>query len=429
MKGARTCYDEYIINGNYGFDRGSKKLMYGKAKILTPGLGYKKVKHGGNELSTKMMKEMDVAYWYGALDSPGDTQTSEIITRLFTILYHAGVMYYGKDNQWHDWYDSDYPIASVVSHGGRVLIQLPRASQTVAYSRVMTPSKFSIKKVRTSANEDADHSFWNWFTNPKVKARNAGSHSLKALHPPVATISGHQKCLQEGGLSLGTLAKGRHYGVNVWAGGFGNVNPISGNTINQEGCHGHLYIFYRPPRPAKYGGILIGCEGCEDGKTDDMSGITHNFRAISSEMGVTGGKKWKKMQGGPKGGSEEDVNSIFVDLSGGWEYLRDRTFSKDKLNAPPTPVAPANQFGLISKWPSYNEFKTRVNNDQSCEEILYFLRTFINGANNLSTLRDIEQATYFWLQSNNTANMDKRKAVQQLYDLAQYEMDVMQELL
>ncbi|RMF35868.1 MAG: hypothetical protein D6747_01630, partial [Chlorobiota bacterium] len=179
--------------------------------------------------------ELDVAFWYGTL-TRGNRDEREFIRRVFVVLYYGGLMYRSEQG-WLPWSSSGIPIASVLSHGGRVLIQLPKASGAAA---------------------DA---FFDWLQGPsKIIERNrrlAATHGIEYLpySERESLGMGRRHRIKE------TKHGQRHYGVNISLGGTGNINPISGNKIDSNGEHGHLYVFYLPPTADDYGGLLIGCEG------------------------------------------------------------------------------------------------------------------------------------------------------------------------
>jgi hypothetical protein len=119
----------------------------------------------------------------------------------------------------------------------------------------------------------------------------------------------------------------RHWGLNVPIGGHGRTSLI-GEKISANGEHGHLYIYYMSSARHRCGGILIGLEGSEYNKWDQV-GHKHALIADSSTHSSTYGFKWKhkskKDDGVPVDLSEIHgplkYNGMFVDLSHNWEFL------------------------------------------------------------------------------------------------------------
>lgn len=154
----------------------------------------------------------------------------------------------------------------------------------------------------------------------------------------------------------------KHYGVNIGLGGIGNHNPISGNKIQANGEHGHLYVYYQAPTLENYGGILVGLEGSAPidawdnrpavGHTKgssqrsgyigtgilgaqawlkdkvlhdptlfapDQTGGYHKF-GERQQYSPTGNAKWEKLSTGP---NKEVYNAMIVDfVETGWEFIK-----------------------------------------------------------------------------------------------------------
>ena len=221
--------------------------------------------------------ELDAAMWYGAAHS----DTSRTIIKIFGLLKYGGLHVY-RDG-YIRYRDLNIPLAVVLSHGGRIMVQIPR--------------------VENKANRD---DFFNWLNQGGALTRRKGAtHAVENFSEYRLTLSNGRKLYiketgGKGAFVRAKISKGAyHYGFNISMGGFGMINPLSGNFISNDGQHGHLYVHYQRPRTNKNGALLIGCEGSApidqfqgEGYATDQTGHKHKFGG-SGNFGVTGGLKFK----------------------------------------------------------------------------------------------------------------------------------------
>lgn len=298
-----------------------------------------------NRMSKDDHYKMDTILWYKTLIDTNTTliqeNTSrrprrrspakgrEFCRRLFGLLYYNGVLI-RRQGQWVLWNTTNMPISAVLSHGGRILIQ-------ISYHNNCWPLLWG-KNNEADAEEEA-----------KPYRRKAATHGIgqmKSLN--VINVNGYhcKKGIMELKGGIKTLFKnvpaisetkgrmaagvpGKHYGINVAIGGTRNYNPFSGNRISANGAHGHLYVFYAPPpTTSKHGGLLIGLE---DSAAPDVGPITvgqtfhaHTFGSTEDYL-ATGGKKWDSRRNPVGGVNESDwhqegpldrYSSLFVDVVG-----------------------------------------------------------------------------------------------------------------
>src|SRR5262249_45389047 len=125
----------------------------------------------------------DAYLWEQALALPGTVAKQPILRRLFTVLRWGGLMFRPEKNQnnWRLGSDVGGNIAAAISHGGRVMIQLPR----------------------TKAGQDGkDDAFFTWLTNGQAGTGNcferSGTHSTgNRLDDAVQLLEGRMKVLEE----------------------------------------------------------------------------------------------------------------------------------------------------------------------------------------------------------------------------------------
>jgi len=304
--------------------------------------------------------QRDAETWLDTLRSPGVEARGNILRRLFTVLRYGGLLLrhsnskdgHSKDSQWRSWYTTGWPIATALSHGGRIVIQLPKRKSD-------HQSKF-------------DSNFWKWLVagddgqlSDYVSTSSSGdqcakekklifkrlgaTHGLEFEKPmdiPAASTdpdstypqlpNGRKKVLVEAktsGFNLRdtkmlrgdrhTLKYHRHWGMNIPLGGHLN-RRMTIKSVKADGCNGHVYLYRMPATEHTYGGVMIGMEGSEWGKYDAVGGY-HGVSAKSSPYSPTYGYKWHSKvhvdleeTGGPG-----KYDCMYVDLSSGWEYLKE----------------------------------------------------------------------------------------------------------
>jgi len=294
--------------------------------------------------------ELDAAMWYGAIETG---PYSMLLRKLFHLFYYAGVMCNRNDEGWKDWSTcSSANVASLLSHGQRVLVQIP-----------------PIQK--------GGHELWTWLNRPNpIPSRRFATHGQSRLDTPGNLIKGHrQYVVEKGGGIVGTGQSvsgwilGRHFAFNVALGGDGNRNPFSSSNddaavkytpIRADGLNGHVYINYMPPKDNGVGGMLVGCENAEHGRgKNPHTGAGHGLGG-SQKVSACGGLKWSTMKSGPL----QEYNGLICDLTdraADLSWLIGDVFDPDLLDRPTRQVDTVNtqvlrpnvrprQYGAVQPW-------------------------------------------------------------------------------
>ena len=117
---ASTFYNLLIENPTKNVDL----MQSGAQGPLRPGMELHPDRH--RRLNIQQF-QLDAAMWYGAIKTG---PFKDVLLRLFSIFYYAGIIYW-DGNSWADW--SENParanVASLLSHGQRVLVQIPTSQK------------------------------------------------------------------------------------------------------------------------------------------------------------------------------------------------------------------------------------------------------------------------------------------------------------
>ncbi|WP_437333581.1 hypothetical protein [Sorangium sp. So ce394] len=209
-------------------------------------------------------------------------QANEVLKNTFHLL-QAGAEIYDAGSKSHVPL-RDVPVAKLLSHGGRVNIQVPAGSPPYALTEFLGITD--------------EHG------NPRtgVFKRDYGTHHVSLRNG---------KFKEEGG--RGAMVKSKFddtelYGMNPTIGGLG-LKDFNGDVILPDGAHGHLFIGYRPPKPDRSGALQIGLETTGPGAPSTV-GYVHNWRSTektANPISSVGGLKQDKI-GDEKGKNARTVN-------------------------------------------------------------------------------------------------------------------------
>jgi hypothetical protein len=180
-------------------------------------------------------RDADAAYWFGTLHYQEHSH-QEVLRRMWAIIWHGGLWARHK-GAWTPWHDGGLPVASCLSHGGRVLVQLRRDSGEGVWNWLWGGSKYAVVQPETRSGATHDVEFGTFDVMPDGRHRRVREIKKRL-----------------GGRS------GAHFGINLAGGGLGFINPVSDNVILADGRHGHLYIFYVAPTPETAGALMFAAE-------------------------------------------------------------------------------------------------------------------------------------------------------------------------
>ncbi|MCW2573515.1 MAG: uncharacterized protein JWO88_3573 [Frankiales bacterium] len=306
--------------------------------------------------------ERDIAMWYGYC--LGDSAGARMALHIFGAMKAHGVMYRKRDGTWADVSVDmpELPVASLLSHGGRILFQLPMSNSAAREfgntalavikgvtgyelakstfgnnavgkgwkEKVSGPFVGILSTLGTfhKASAAGDDRMFDYLMNGDLHARVAATHSTVQTDwtdPPDLMRDHHMWFTEEkakGGSHHLSNARdalmGRHAHKNVALGGVGKLNPYSGVKVDKAGGHGHLYVNYRAPQYKRFGAILLGVEGSAPGSSNQY-GKVHDANAVKGEFSATGGEKWGTLYNGvfwePPEKEKDDVTQFVCDLS------------------------------------------------------------------------------------------------------------------
>ncbi|MGK3968645.1 hypothetical protein WMF38_38420 [Sorangium sp. So ce118] len=210
-------------------------------------------------------------------------QSLEVLKNVFHLL-QEGAEIYDADAKSHVPLQ-DVPVAKLLSHGGRVNVQIPPSSSPYALTEHLgiTDSKGKPR--------------------PGVFKRFAGTHHVSFADGEFKEEGGHIAAIKA------KLDDTELYGINLAVGGLG-LKDFNGDVILPDGAHGHLFIGYRPPKPGRPGALQLGMETTGPNAPSTV-GYVHNLRSTektANPISSVGGLKRDKI------GDESTKNARTVDL-------------------------------------------------------------------------------------------------------------------
>ncbi|WP_437764412.1 hypothetical protein WMF27_35515 [Sorangium sp. So ce281] len=236
-------------------------------------------------------------------------QSLEVLTNVFHLLQEGAEIYDAGAGSHVPL--RDVPVAKLLSHGGRVNIQIPAGTPPYAVTEFI--------------------GITDSHGNPKdgVFPRAFGTHHVALGKGKFKEEGGHVAAIKS------KLDDTELYGINLAIGGLG-LKDFNGDVILPDGAHGHIFIGHRPPRQDRPGALQIGIETTGPNAPSTV-GYIHNWRSTektANPISSVGGLKQDKI------GNDQIKNARTVDLGklgDDWAgVLKDRVdrFSEDLKDRP-----------------------------------------------------------------------------------------------
>ncbi|GIW70572.1 MAG: hypothetical protein KatS3mg102_0114 [Planctomycetota bacterium] len=287
----------------------------------------------GERMSYKdQFRKGDVKLWLATLfpADPSDEASARevkeyraILTRLFVLLHDAGVEF-RRSHKRKDWQPWPWSTASVLSHGGKLLIAVRREAQLEPFT-VMN----WIFTGQASGTEPAEHPILKkkWWRYRRVvlglepydtelefdRKEPFAPHEVKVRRTDIQPDEGY-------------------WGMNLPIGGFGNPDA-RGQPVDDLGAHGHLLWHYRlaaadnPHWQVAYLLVLLPSPPAGYMKKDDWP-KPHLHAAVHATDGgkpggavaVTGGALWADLKVADKPGERDCLRVVIADRQS-WDAI------------------------------------------------------------------------------------------------------------
>ncbi len=184
--------------------------------------------------------------------------------------------------------DNKLPTATYLSHGSRVVVEIPPGSgdQLINWFTSGDKNKSGLSKKQTKeAAIQTDKTY--------IYNRSAATHDIN-IHKNKA---GDYELTEKKGFFIGAgdyvkdklfRQKGKHYGIDL-----GLKKPSENIEPGQnlhDGEHGHLYMHYTPPTQDKPGSLMYGIENASPQSSK------HSKVGKAAAASASGGEKFPKLQ-------------------------------------------------------------------------------------------------------------------------------------
>lgn len=280
-----------------------------KKELGDDNVALNQIRFGNNSLDKQFKR--DIEFISLAIVQCGSSQQdklkADILLKSMLLLFFGQVCYrHGTDQRFYPFNTLDahfehsvfkhFPIAAILMHGSRVLIEFPSdiASQLMDWLivdknswRYMATHGISALPIAERIEHQSIFTTYKFLKEEKVSGTTAAfnlvSNSIAGLlSNPYLNFSATSSTQEK-------LNCAEHYGFDLALGGVGNQHFASKETIQNNGEHGHLYIyFYQDQTQKKQSGLLLGIEQSAPGKPDQYGG-QHDLTVSDKEYSASGG--------------------------------------------------------------------------------------------------------------------------------------------
>lgn len=191
-------------------------------------------------------KKITRSYIEGAREStsPMLRSVAGIYQRVLHIVQKGGLEITPQDGDTRSASENALPACSYLSHGSRILIELPETSGDSVMNWISS-GRTGRRGIFDSYEPSTDPE------NP-VYRRRAATHDVEFQEQGLVEKKGFSIGAIDYLISLVPGLTTKHYGVDL---------GLDDTTKDPDGECGHLYMHYTPPANGKKGAILLGVEG------------------------------------------------------------------------------------------------------------------------------------------------------------------------
>jgi hypothetical protein len=310
------------LDGSQQLDIDSFEFV-SEAEMQESAQALKQTRMGNSDIDKQLERDIEMLAQaivnYGGLES--DKVKAHSLLKCILLLYFSDICYRDKqDHTFHSWSElkeysklGTFPIAAVLLHGSRALIQFSSELSTQLFDWLVIDkaswryvATHGIRELEKSKQERLPNGLKKYLKEVKVNFFNAAASLLvkkpvtglvnyaydaaSAVLPMMVATDDKKDSSEKSACLEADLSPSYadHYGINLALGGAGNHNFFSGNTISGNGEHGHLYVHCHHPQGGQHGGLLLGIEQSAP-RMNDQYGGSHDVRASDKAYSASGG--------------------------------------------------------------------------------------------------------------------------------------------
>jgi hypothetical protein len=272
------------------------------------------IRFGNNSLDIQFKRDIELISLaivdYG--HSEQDKIKAEVLLKSLWLLFFGQVCYrHSSDQRFYpfntldDYFKSNstlthFPIASILLHGSRVLIEFPSeiAHQIIDWliidknnwRYIATHGISTLTESEVVTNNFKNKTYLPIYKCLKEEKMNGAQAVLNLASDSINSLIIASKSAMRMHMQDKLSEDYEHYGINLALGGVKNQHFASKKIIQNNGEHGHLYInFFNGGIARKsHSGILLGIEQSAPGKPDQYGG-EHDPLVSNKSYSASGG--------------------------------------------------------------------------------------------------------------------------------------------